>query len=246
LWDHEEATKDAANVLRARDAAVLAQTERAAAEGVAIDAQDLAVEAPVPAVPFAVDDAYVRLLREMGPVQGEIYANHLRNLPIPAYNRGPLADVNGFPNIAGGPNNAIGANPFVPAHRQIPHVPAPIPYPPGRLPNIQPLRNPPIGAHLPFGPHAPDNIRAWMAGNPDYNPPLDPGGQAIINEFQGERERFRELREQMRILQGPPDTQAERRARRGLEVDANHLGRVERAAQRNQRAMEIDEVDHAV
>ena len=47
LWDRDEAHNDAANVVRARDAAVVAQQQRAAVEGIDIDAVDLAVDAPV-------------------------------------------------------------------------------------------------------------------------------------------------------------------------------------------------------
>jgi hypothetical protein len=198
LWDLDEAQNDVANVIRARDAAVLAQTERAAIEGVDINAVDLAVEAP-----------------KAAPRVGPDFPAHLR-LAVPHYPQARLPRDPGAWAAA-----MAGVNP-----RNRPGI-VPLPVvdnfnlPPWALP---PAANPLAENLPPPGPLEPraqiENIRAWR----NAQAPLDPEG--IVADFQDERRRIREIRErrreqaeQMRILNGPPAIRADRRRVRFEERD---------------------------
>ena len=220
LWDRDEAVKDAANVVRARDAAVAAQQERAALEGMELEEADLAVEAPA-APPAGPDQQMIDYLRGMGPPP----PGHVRR-----YDPAQMAARFGLPP---------GLNP-------VPRLaPIPLPHPDAFAPllNAQaPVFRPPVPAPL--------NVGAGLRrhGFPPLPENADQVYQDFLEEAQEiarlreqMREQNQQAREQMRILRGPPAIEAERAAIRAGRREARDQRAEERVAPQDQRAAARDQ-----
>jgi len=218
LWDHDEAQNDAANVVRARDAAVAAQQERAALEGMELEEADLAVEAPA-APPAGPDQLMINHLRGMGP-------------PPPGhggrYDPAQMAARFGFPPGLGG----LGAIQPLPAQR-----PALPPFILNAQAAIFRPPPPPPTRHRPLPLPVPPPGLMYV--------PLPGRDDAMYEEFLEEAQAHEGLRDQMReqrgFLRGPPPFEVERAALRAerREARAERAGRV---AAREARAINMAEL----